>query len=452
VNSTRRTLPFVVVACAVAIGAAACGGGSGSPNATNTNALRPTVASATVSVSDVNGAKASAACAAKVKSLRVAVVGTLNDATKSANAYMKAAHPGLTIDLSNSAGSYTTLTQQVSADKAAGRKTDVAVAELQFLPLWKNQLGAQPLSPTLLRASYDQRFVPLGKVGGTLYGIPQQVSIPVILYNVGMLQKAGVDPASLGTTTGLLAAAAKIKSANPGVQPVDLPTNGYGQWYLNDLAGSAGGGTQTASGAPAFDTPQAQAAAAFLAQVGKLGPQSADPNINGLLRFGTKKTAIVGATSAAVAQARKILAQQGSKGFTLGVLPFPTLPGGTQHPVAGGNALVVLSSDTCQREMATEYVVAMLSPDLIAKSTQSISYLAIDSKATAELSAFYAANPDLAALNNLIPKLAPAEQWPGARGADVSDAASNAVVKIFTGANPTSTMTSLQKQAETLTK
>lgn len=450
-NRNHRPLPLLTAALAVAATASGCGGSSGSPGATSTNALRPTVGSATVSVSDVNGAKASAACLAKVKDLRVAVVGTLNDATKSADAYMASAHPGIKVTLSSSAGSYTALTQQVSADKAAGQQTDVAVAELQQLPLWKDSLGAQPLSPTLLRASYDQRFVGLGKVGGTLYGIPQQVSIPVIIYNTSMLAKAGVDPASLTTTDGLLAAATKIKAALPGVQPIDLPTNGNGRWYLDDLTASKDAPTLSASGQPAFDSPQAAEAGAFLAQVGKLGPQTADPNA-GLIRFGTKKTAIVGATIASVAQVRKILTQEGAKGFTVGVKPFPTLPGGTQHPVAGGNALVVLSKDACQREVATEYVVAMLSPDLVAKSAEAISYLPIDSAARTELAPFYAANPDLAALNSLIPSLSPAPQWPGARGAEVPDTESDAVVKIFTGASPTSTLTALQKQAQTLTR
>jgi multiple sugar transport system substrate-binding protein len=452
VNRTHRPLPLLTTALAVAATAAACGGsGGGSPGATSTNALRPTVGSATVSVSDVNGAKASAACVAKVKNLRVSVVGTLNDATRSADAYMASAHPGIKVTLSSSAGSYTALTQQVSADKAAGQQTDVAIAELQQLPLWKNSLGAQPLSPTLLRASYDQRFVGLGKVGGTLYGIPQQVSVPVIIYNAGMLAKAGVDPASLTTTDGLLAAAAKIRTALPGVQPIDLPTNGNAQWYLDDLTSSKGAPTLSAAGQPAFDSPQALEAGAFLAKVGKLGPQTADPNA-GLIRFGTKKTAIVGATIAAVAQVRKILTQEGTKGFTVGALPFPTLPGGTRRPVAGGNALVVLSKDACQREVATEYVVAMLSPDLVAKSTEAISYLPVDTAARTALAPFYTANPDLAALNTLIPSLSPPPQWPGARGAEVPDTASDAVVKIFTGASPTSTLNALQKQAQTLTR
>ncbi|MGF7234944.1 MAG: extracellular solute-binding protein, partial [Frankia sp.] len=337
----RRPLSLVTVTLAAALTAAACGGGgSGSPSVSNTNGLRPTVAPATASVDDVNGAKASAACAAKVKSLRVAVVGTLNDATKSADAYMAKAHPGIKVNLSATAGNYTALTQQVTADKAAGRKTDVSVAELQYLPLWKNQLGAKPLSVKLLRASYDQRYINLGKVGGTIYGIPQQVSIPVIMYNADMLAKAGVNPSSLATTDGLLAAAAKLKTAEPGVQPVDMPTDGYGQWYLNALASSKGASTQTSNGTPAFATPEAKQAAEFLAKVGALGKQSTDPTTGGLIKFGTRKSAIVAATSAAVAQFTRIIGQQGAKAFKVDMGALRVLNPALRPPIWSSSRFV----------------------------------------------------------------------------------------------------------------
>lgn len=447
-------MPLVAVSVGVVVAAAACGGSSGgTPSVSSTDALRPTVGSATASVDDVNGAKASAACAAKVKSLRVAAVGTLNDATKYAVSYMQKAHPGLKVDVSSSAASYTALTQQVSADAAAGRKTDVAVAEFQYLATpWKDKLGAKELSPKLLRASYDQRYLGLGKVGGKLYGIPEQVSIPVLMYNADMLTKAGVSASSLKTTDDVLAALNKIKSAVPGVQPIDLPTNGFGQWYLNVLATSKGASTQTASGAPAYNTAQAKEGAAFLAQIGKFGKQSAEPNTGALFRLGTRKVAMVGATIAAVSQFENIIAKQGKNAFKVGVVPFPALPGGTLRPVAGGNALVVLSDDTCQKEMATEFVVAMLTPNLIASSVKALSYLPVDTQAAKQLAPFYAANPGLAALNQLVPALQPSEQWGGARGSEVPDAASDTVVRIFGGADPVSSMNALQKQAETLVK
>ena len=99
---------------------------------------------------------------------------------------------------------------------------------------------------------------------------------------------------------------------------------------------------------------------AFLAAVGKSGPQSQNATTQGALTFGLQRSASVGATVAAVGAARNLLASRGSQAFPLGVVPFPTLPGGKLAPVAGGNSLVVLSTDRCQKEMATEAFVAVV--------------------------------------------------------------------------------------------
>jgi multiple sugar transport system substrate-binding protein len=430
---------------------AGCGGGSGTPGAANTASLRPTARTATVSVDDVNGATASPACAAKVKTLRMTGVTALNDVAKSAAAFMEKAHPGLKVEISATAGSYGQVKQQVAADNAAGRPTDVAVAGFDDLRTFVT-LGAQEIPARLLRASYDQRYLPMGQVDGKQYAIPQQVSIPVIAYNADLLTQAGVDPASLSTTTGLIAAGQKLKTKFPSIKPIDFPTSGFGQWFLNTFAQSAGGGIQGAGGAPTLTTAQVQSAAQVLAAVGKLGPQTAD-SVQALLPFAAGKTAIIGATIASVAGGLAAIANGSiAKPFAVHVLPLPTLPGGTQRPVAGGNGLVVLSKDECQKEMADEFVVALLSPDAIAAAGLSVSFLPVDTAAAAKLAPLYAKYPDLGALNKLVPSLVGPPSWPGARGADVPDTISEAVVRIEKGQDVTKTLTATQKTVESYTK
>src|ERR1700712_5629373 len=314
--------PRAIALLAALIGvlaAAACGGGksSNTPNVT-----APTARDAQVTVDDVNGAKASPECAAKVKTLRIVTYGNISASSRNAKAFLEQAHPGLTVDLSTSASSYAEVVSQVSADKAAGRQTDVAVAGYEFLTTFVNNLGAQELSPKLLRASYDQRFLPLGQYNGKQYGIPQQVSLPVLMYNENLLKKAGVDPASLKTTDGVLAAIDKLKAA--GVQrPIDLPTE-FGYWFLDSMAHSKGTGLQGPNGKPAYNTPAAAQAMAFLAAVGKSGAQSQNATTQGALTFGLQRSGVVGATVAAVGFARNLIVSRGSQAFPVGVVPFPT--------------------------------------------------------------------------------------------------------------------------------
>jgi multiple sugar transport system substrate-binding protein len=167
----KRTSSVALLAALLSVSiTAACGGGSKS----NTpNLTAPTARDAQVTVDDVNGAKASPECAAQVKSLRIVTFGNISASSRNAKDYLEKAHPGLTVDLSTTATSYAEVVSQISADRAAGRQTDVAVAGFEFLPTFVNDLGAQELSPKLLRASYDQRFLPLGQFNGKQYGIPQ---------------------------------------------------------------------------------------------------------------------------------------------------------------------------------------------------------------------------------------------------------------------------------------
>jgi multiple sugar transport system substrate-binding protein len=443
----KRTSSAAVLAALLSVTlSAACGSGkSSTPNVT-----APTARDAQVTVDDVNGAKASPECAAKVKTLRIVTYGNISASARNAKAFLEKQHPGLTVDLSTTATSYPEVVSQISADKAAGRQTDVAVAGYEFLTTFVNNLGAQEISPKLLRASYDQRFLSLGQYNGKQYGIPQQVSMPVLMYNVNLLNKAGVDPSTLRTTDGVLAAIDKLKKA--GVQrPIDLPTE-FGYWFLDTLAHSRGTGLQGPDGKPAYNTPGAQEAMAFLAAVGKSGAQSQNATTQGALTFGLQRSAIYGATVAAVGAARNLLANRGSQSFPVGVVPFPTLPGGKLTPVAGGNSLVILSEDKCQKEMATEAVVALLSPDVLAAGIQATSYLSIDKKTTEILAGFYAKNPDLKALLDLAPSLVGPPTWPGARGSEIPQVTEDEVTAVDGGKDPAAALTDLQNKATDLTK
>ncbi len=449
---TRSGMAAPLALAAVMFMAAACGaGGSGDPSVSPS--LRPTARPATAAVDDINGALASAQCAAKVKTLRMTVSGPLNDTAKSGKAYMEKAHPGLTVEITSTATTYTQIVQQISADAAAGRNTDLAVAGFDLLPTFVQQLDAQELAPRLLRASYDQRFTVLGKVGKQLYTVPQQVSVPVLLYNSDMLAKAGVDPKSLTDTVGVIAAADRIKAALPGVQPIDLPTGDqFGQWFLNTIAGSKGANIQNAEGRPNFTTDAARAAAGFLAKVGTYGPQSKTPT-DALVRFGFgRQTAMTGASINSVVPGLRALEQQGKGSFPLGAVPIPVLPGGTQHPVAGGNGLVVLATDRCQNEMATELMVSLLAPDVVAAGVEAVSYLPVDVEAANRLVPLYQRFPQLVPFNAMVDSLVRAPYWAGARGGEVPTLASDAVQKIIMGADPVATLTELQSQAENLTQ
>lgn len=446
-----RMVPLVVALGMISL--TACGGGSSGSAGGGGPAGRSVAASATAAVDSPTGARASVQCAAQVQTLRLAAISTFGDVARAGAAAMRSAHPGLTVDIVADAPDYPSLAEQIRADRAAGRGVDVAIAELDELPRLTRELGAQPLSARSLRASYDQRLLGLGTVGGRLVGIPAQVTSLALVYNQDALAQAGVDPRSLSSTDGVLAAAERIRSAGHGIQAIDLPTGqGRGQWLLAALASSRGTPIQDAAGRPALTTPAAREAAAFLAKAGGYGPQTANAT-DALLRFGLRRqTAMLAMSVGSLVGALEFVAGSGARGFRVGATPFPTLPGGTDHPVALGSALSVLATDRCQREMATELIVTLLSPDVVAAGARVASTIPVDTAAVGQLDAFYARYPQLRPFLGLAGALVRPPAWGGSRGAQEAAALSAQVARLLGGADPGRTLTAAQAEAEDLTK
>ena len=66
-------------------------------------------------------------------------------------------------------------------------------------------------------------------VGGKIYGVPVQLSQVALFYDKPLLQKGGVDPASIKTWDDFLAAVKKLKAA--GVTPIVM--GGGEKWPMH---------------------------------------------------------------------------------------------------------------------------------------------------------------------------------------------------------------------------
>nr|WP_163549096.1 extracellular solute-binding protein [Candidatus Frankia nodulisporulans] len=441
----RRMLPLLVALGMIYL--TACGGGGSAGDG------RPAGRSATPAVDDPAGARASAACAAQVRTLRLVTEDIYGDVARAGAAAMRRAHPGLTVDVVADAHDDPSLAAAIRADRAAGRGVDVAAAGLAMLPEMAGDLGAQPLSARSLRASYDQRALGLGTVAGRLVGIPTQLTTLALVYNQDLLERAGVDPKTLSDTDGVLAAAERIRATAGGIQPLDVITDGQqGQLLLATLANSRGIPLQDDVGRPTLTTAATREAAAFLARIGGYGPQP-DLPILALARFGPRRqTAMLAMDLRALTGNLKIVAGDGARGPRIGMVPFPVLPGGTFRPVAQGSALSVLATDRCQREMATELVVTLLSPEFVADDTRASSSIPLDTAAVGALSAFYTTYPQLRVFLGTVGSLVRPPSWGGALGGQVAGALSGQVARLLRGADPTQSLAAAQTEAENLTR
>jgi raffinose/stachyose/melibiose transport system substrate-binding protein len=66
-------------------------------------------------------------------------------------------------------------------------------------------------------------------VGGKLYGVPHELSEVGLFYNKALLEKAAVDPASMATWDGFIAAVKKLKAA--GITPIVM--GGGEKWPMH---------------------------------------------------------------------------------------------------------------------------------------------------------------------------------------------------------------------------
>src|SRR5262249_13179655 len=148
---------------------------------------------------------------------------------------------GLNIDATpSSATSYDQLTQQVIADRAAGRENNLIVVGLDQVNFWVSTLKPQPLDASKLPSTYDQRFLALGAVNGTNYIAPYQVSFPALFTNTTLTTKAGLDAKTPPKTMSEFAsAAAKVKASVNGPSAY-LPTDGVADWVAQGVIQSGG--------------------------------------------------------------------------------------------------------------------------------------------------------------------------------------------------------------------
>ncbi|WP_210585246.1 extracellular solute-binding protein [Streptomyces sp. GESEQ-35] len=72
---------------------------------------------------------------------------------------------------------------------------------------------------------------------GKLLAVPLNTSMPLLYVNDKLLAKAGVDRSTLGTLSGVDAAARRIHAADPSVKGIDQP---FDDWWFEQLTAAAG--------------------------------------------------------------------------------------------------------------------------------------------------------------------------------------------------------------------
>jgi len=176
---------------------------------------------------------------------------------------------------------------------------------------------------------------------GNIYGIARDVAEVILWYNKGLFEQAGVDPASLETWDGFLAAVQKFKDA--GITPLALgakdrwPAHFWWSKLVVRLAGQDGFNAAAKGEGEGFAAPEFVKAGELFLQLAALEPwqqgfeAATYGDASGYFGDGKAAMHLMGDWDYG-AMKDNSASKAGIPDDQLGILPFPTIEGGKGDP------------------------------------------------------------------------------------------------------------------------
>jgi multiple sugar transport system substrate-binding protein len=370
-------------------------------------------------------------CDPKGVTLTTAYLSVQDAAMREAKAAIERRYAGLEVDAKpSSAASYDDLTQQIVADRAAGKEYDLISSGNNQIRFYVDTFDPLPFDAGVLPATYRKEALPIGTVGGKLFAVPAQVSTPNIIINEDLLREAGLDPKDPPATySELFAAARKLRSVSDG-PPVAIDIQAVEDWYVQAAVQSAGATFIAEDGTAGFGD---EAGVAGLELYGTLGreklaaPVPLEEAIGG---FASGKTPIMFGGNSGVG----IYQEQIGDKFDWTLAPMPIADRGEPRMPAGGNSWMVLATDDCRAAFASELVAELLQPKTIAKGLVGATYTPVDTEARRILKADKSLGPQAQAAYDYSLDLTPWGGWPGDSTPKVNQIIETMVAKLIRGA------------------
>ena len=247
----------------------------------------------------------------------------------------------------------------------------------QLIPL---DGAAASLPPELIRDLYPAVWR-AGEVGGVRYGLPWNVSTPVLFYNAAALRKAGVGVPK--TWTELESAAARLKTG--GRRPLVAVADA---WTFEGLV-AARGGQLVENGRPTFTSPAAVAALEQLARMVKAGtaqPRTLAEAVPAAFDFARGQNVMVVGSVANWTDFAKL------PFLELGAAPFPCEKV-CAVPLGGANLAVVKGAGPQQTAGALAFWKFLMDPARLADWVKVSAYVTPRRSVQAALGDYYASNP-----------------------------------------------------------
>jgi multiple sugar transport system substrate-binding protein len=269
------------------------------------------------------------------------------------------AHPDIRIKFRTAYDHYEDAIQKVLKESIVKRTPDVSFQGLNRLRLLVEKGIAQSLQPFIdqekdfAKEGYHKAMLDIATFNGKIYALPFAVSLPIGIYNIDLVKKAGGDPHNLPKTwDDVTALAKKIDALGNDIHGMHFAWDITGNWLWQALNHSHCGSMLNPDEKDvAFGGPVGQWAiktfASFTAE-GKM------PNISyreAMQTFGVGKIGVLFTSSAVLT---RVTEWSGGK-FELKTGCFPDMKD-CGHLPAGGNGAVLLTKDPKKQQAAWNFI------------------------------------------------------------------------------------------------
>lgn len=224
-----------------------------------------------------------------------------------------------------------------------------------------------------------------GQMNGKTYGLPWNISVPVLMYNAGSIRRAGI---SFPNTWAGLEAASKAL-ATGGRRPLVAASDA---WTFEANVLSRGGSLLDGS-KPNLNGPDALEALTQLARMSAAGqaqPRNLDEALRTAFDFARGQNVFVLASVANWIDARKV------PFFQLGIAPFPCEKvGACTVPLGGGTLAMPRGTSAQEQAGALAFWQFLMDPGRTANWVQTTAYVPTRKAALPLLEGWYSKNPQL---------------------------------------------------------
>ncbi|HEY9314484.1 MAG TPA: ABC transporter substrate-binding protein [Williamsia sp.] len=402
------------------------------------------------------------------ESYNYGLAGAWTDTFNSLLADFAAAHPNITVTPQKPAGNSpnpaTDTISSIRNQMTAGNPPDVAQLGFSDLDFTVNQLQAKSLDQLVGDNAVEQHFdgdthpfAPgartLSDWDGETFGIPFVFSTHVFYYNASLFEQAGLDPDNPPRTWDEVAVAATtiVNKTGKGGAYIDCLTKTAKDWCFQSLVRSNGGRVISEDrDTLTFADPAAVEVVEMAQQMVKSGATPTLTQKQGYEAFTRGEMGMLLETSAIQDQF-----VQGAAGrWDLRSTTMPSFDNKPVVPTNSGASLFVLSQDPAKQRASWELIKFLTSEQAYVKISSGIGYLPLRTGLMddpAGLQAWAGRNPLLEPNLEQLKTMEPWISMPGNDYLQIRDGMMSAVESaVFQGADPATTLTAAQEQANTL--